>query len=113
MAGDRSRELIQRGPGLKPYRARKDPGGVALDGEDSTSVLILRTHDVAGHQAWAERLYGQHTGDHLPLTGRAAWTRCVPWDEGSGGDWTWIDCDATDRRATPCIWYEPKEARRG
>ena len=106
-------------PNGKRYRPRKPPAACYLPGDDSWgapacaesgAVLVLRTHDVAAHQAWAERLYRAETGDITPLEGVACWVRLVPWDaSGCGSDSTWISCDGNDPRACPAVEYRPSK----
>lgn len=110
-------ELITR-PGGKRYRPRKPPAGSYLDDGDGNhgAVLIWRTHDVAAHQAWAERLWRQETGDAVSLRGAACWVRLVPWDASGHGvrstcDSTWVTCDGDDPRACPAVEYRPEVAR--
>jgi hypothetical protein len=103
-------------PNGKPYRPRKPPAGGYLDVGDTGDgvVVIRRTHDVAAHQAWAERLWRSETGDDVRLVGVACWVRMVPWDDsGCGSDSTWISCDGNDPRACPAVDYRPSSAEGG
>lgn len=104
--------LITR-PSGRRYRPRKPPAGSYLDDGDGNHgvVLIWRTHDVAAHQTWAERLWRQGVDSASPvsLLGTACWVRLVPWDtSGHGGDSTWVTCHGDDPRACPAVEYRPE-----
>jgi len=96
-------------PNGKPYRPRKPPAGTYLDDlVGSGAVLILRTHDVDAHLAWARELWRRETGEDVQLVGVARWVRLVPWDaSGHGGDSTWIGCHGDDPRGCPAVQYHP------
>lgn len=108
----RRRETEIRRPNGKLYRPRKAPEAQYVGSDDwppRESVFVLRTHDVAAHQEWAENLFRSQAGDDVPLHGVATWVRLVPWDDcGHGGDSTWLtDQNGDDVRTIPAVIYEP------
>lgn len=95
-------ETAIRRPNGKLYKPRKARTAVTFENRYGyTGVAVLRTHDIpAARQAFAGLL-----GDHelWDAEGRQDWWREVPWDAGSGHDWSWI---TDELRGVPCVVFD-------
>lgn len=92
-------ELVR--PNGKLYRPRKKVTAVTFqDRYNYTGVAVLRTHDVSAARVAFASLLGEH--ELWFAEGRRDWWREVPWDSGSGCDWSWITDEA---RGVPCVVF--------
>lgn len=100
-------EVVLR-PGGKPYRARRGPVAEVLGGAwDDSQVIVWRTHDVDVATAIAGRAWMREGNGCEPLPGHVevGWFRSVPWDAGSGYDWSVVSAVPSERGAVPAVVF--------